>query len=335
MMAWGSGMGTRQNPETALATADAFNSHRFSVVIRPYAQSVWGTYDALDAQGTPHDRDLDRGTLSQVNKYTYRTPDYQLSSAQDYRKGKPGFQQHIWQATLDPDAIVFALHRGNEDEQVYKYWVGRFPRVAQHENVLLALFDIPDQALPGPKTIFPDDASGNAMPSPGPSEEELLDYTVAVFRRSAFDKVVEDNGWVLARKGDGYVGLWSRQETVWTEDGVFKGEGLIAKGRQNVWICQMGRKAKDGDFQDWCRAISAARVEGEGLSIKFDAPGRGTLTFDWDSSLEVDGRRVGLNNYHRFDNPYTTTPFGNQVYEIAHESRRLKLDFASGTRQIE
>ena len=253
--------------ETALATADTFNSHRFSVVIRPYAQSVWGTYDALDAQGIAHDRDLDRGTLAQVNKYTYRTPDYQLSSAQDYRKGKPGFQQHIWQATLDPDAIVFALHRGNEDEQVYKYWVGRFPRVAQHENVLLALFDIPDQTLPGPKTIFPEDASGNAMPSPGPSEEDLLDYTVAVFRRSAFDEVVEDNGWVLARKGDGYVGLWSRQEALWTEDGVFKGEGLVAKGRQNVWICQMGRKAKDGDFVEWCRAISAARVKGEGLSV--------------------------------------------------------------------
>jgi hypothetical protein len=40
IMGWGSGMGTRQNPETALAATDAFNSHRSSVVIRPYAQSV-------------------------------------------------------------------------------------------------------------------------------------------------------------------------------------------------------------------------------------------------------------------------------------------------------
>lgn len=50
IMGWGSGMGTRQNPETALAATDAFNSHRSSVVIRPYAQSVW-IPDALDAQG--------------------------------------------------------------------------------------------------------------------------------------------------------------------------------------------------------------------------------------------------------------------------------------------
>ena len=99
-------------------------SARFNVVMRPYAEAVLGTYEELDRQGIPHDGDLDRTTLAQFNKYTYRTPDYQLSCAQDYRKGKPGFQQHIWQATLDPDAVVFALHRGNEDEKSYKYWVG-------------------------------------------------------------------------------------------------------------------------------------------------------------------------------------------------------------------
>ncbi len=35
----------------------------------------------------------------EVHIQTYRTPDYLLSCAQDYRAGKPGYQ-HIWQATL-------------------------------------------------------------------------------------------------------------------------------------------------------------------------------------------------------------------------------------------
>ncbi|HEX7587637.1 MAG TPA: hypothetical protein VF478_04915, partial [Anaerolineae bacterium] len=40
----------------------------------------------------------------QVNKVTYKTPDYMLCSAQDYHPGESGTQEHIWQATLGPDA---------------------------------------------------------------------------------------------------------------------------------------------------------------------------------------------------------------------------------------
>ena len=46
----------------------------------------------------------------EVNKVTYKTRDYMLSSAQDYRPGGRGNMQHIWQATLGPDAVVFVTH---------------------------------------------------------------------------------------------------------------------------------------------------------------------------------------------------------------------------------
>ena len=39
---------------------------------------------------------------------TYKTPDYMLCSAQDWLPGELGYQQHIWQATLGPDAVVFS-----------------------------------------------------------------------------------------------------------------------------------------------------------------------------------------------------------------------------------
>ncbi|MEA3345144.1 MAG: hypothetical protein U9Q78_02685, partial [Chloroflexota bacterium] len=39
-----------------------------------------------------------QGGESGVDKVTYRTPDYMLSSAQDYHPGERGYQQHIWQA---------------------------------------------------------------------------------------------------------------------------------------------------------------------------------------------------------------------------------------------
>ncbi|MFM8322411.1 MAG: hypothetical protein ACKOC5_15975, partial [Chloroflexota bacterium] len=52
-------------------------------------------------------KDLGRTAREQANLYTYRTPDYQLASVQDYHKGSGGFHEHLWQATLGPDAVCF------------------------------------------------------------------------------------------------------------------------------------------------------------------------------------------------------------------------------------
>ena len=333
MLVWGAGKYANQrNAEATLKLADHYHSHRFDVVMRPYAQAVLDTYRELDKQGIAHDGDLDRTTMAQVNKYTYRTPDYQLSCAQDYRKGKPGFQQHIWQATLDPEAVVFALHRGNEDEKSYKYWVGRFPRVAQYRNLLIAVFNVPEEPLPGPKTAFPDEAEGNAMPSPAPSEEELLPYTVAVFRKDAFDHVIEKGDWVFGRKGAGYVALYSQNEKRWTPDGVLQGEGLIADGRQNIWICQLGREVVDGDFDAWTEKIVQANLQCDHLRVSYDAPGVGKASFGWEDAFVVDGNEIALKDYKRFDNPYCQCNFEEKRYVIKKDGQTLTLDFTAGIR---
>jgi len=335
VLVWGAGkFANQRNVEATLGLADRFRSHRFGIVIRPYAEAVLGTYKELEAQGIPHDGDLDRTTLSQVNKVAYRTPDYQLSTAQDYRKGKPGFQQHIWQATLSPDAIVFTLHRGNADEERYKYWVGRFPRAVQHKNLLFALYDVPESPLPGPKTVFPPGAGGNAVPSPGPSEEELLPHTVAAFPRSAFDEVCEASGWVMARKGAGYLALRSQQPAEWTPDGVLRGEGLVAQGRRNIWVCQLGREAVDGAFADWCQRIEEADLEFGELSVRYGAPGIGEARCEWDGAFTVGGEEIQLHGYPRFDNPYGASAYGSGEYAVAFGDHRLKLDFQAGTREV-
>ena len=57
---------------------------------------------------------LSRGiTLERMHTYTWRTPDYQLSGAQDYNPGGYGTQTHPWQATLSREAYVFTTVPGN------------------------------------------------------------------------------------------------------------------------------------------------------------------------------------------------------------------------------
>lgn len=325
---------TIENIEAGYRITDRWREtlHRYGVVIKPYGDALLATYRELAAQGKTI-VDLDRTSLQRVDKITYRTPDYQLSTAQDYRKGAPGFQQHIWQATVGPDTPVFTINPGPTS----KYWQGRFPRNGQFKNVLVSLYNIPAQQPPGPKTIVPADAGGNASPSPSPSEDTLVPRTYAVLRRTLFDEVTQRSNWTFARKGRAYLALWSQQPTAWLDKGVLGGEGLIADGRQNIWICQLGREAVDGPFASWTEKIFIASIASDGradrLRVDYAAPGIGQISFAWDGPLRVDGRVEPLTDYARFDNPYCVSPYGSGRYDIAHAGRRLVIDFKTGEHQ--
>ena len=325
---WDSGrLSNRVDAERSQRVIGPLNFHRYDVVIRPYAEAVIGAYKALEEMGVTAEG-LDRTTLERVDKITYRTPDYQLSAAQDYRKGKAGYQQHIWQATLGPESIVFTLNPSIS----HKYWVGQYPKAVQHKNLLIAIYDIPSQLPPGPKTIVPPDAGGNATPSPGPAEELPAGFTVAVFRRANYDEVVRKNGWVFGRKANAYIALRSQLPAEWSAKGVLGGEGLIAQGRQNIWICQMGRMAVDGPFAAWVEKIVVAKVTYESRGVSYNAPGLGEAKMTWDDPLTIAGTPVQTTGYARFDNPYCRSRWGSGRYEIRFKRESLLLDFVSGKR---
>lgn len=308
------------------------NSRLYQHVGLPYSTALLATYRELasKAPGKPVP-DLDRQSLPRVDKITYRTPDYQLSAAQDYRKNGPGASQHIWQATLGPGTMVFAINpRANAGSS----WLGRLPRVGQHRNLLIAVHDVPTEPYPGPKVVVPSDV-GEFKPSPAPAEETFDPRTVAVFRRDAFDEVAQDKGWTFGRKGAGYVALWSRQPTTWTKDGVLGGEGLVAEGRKNIWICHLGREKVDGPFDRWRARIAAAKVVASSATVKYRAPGLGEASFGWDGPLRVGGKTIPLGDYARFDNPYVKTPYGQDRYVIAGGGHRLVIDFKTGEHRDE
>lgn len=270
------------------------------------------------------DPDPNGNLSSEVNKMSYRTPDAQLSSAQDYRKGEKGYQQHIWQATLSPYAVVFATNPDSlreDDKHRPSYWAsnGRMPRVGQYKNVLVSLF--------------------NVSSHPGLSIMEARHYafTHAYFPKWAFDEVKEvpaagGGGWIFGRKGNGYVALYSHQPYRWQTEGPDAGQEVMALGLQNAWICQIGREAVDGSFEQFVKAVSTAPLKVEGLSVKYQAPGAGTINFAWDGALTVDGKEIALRNYKRFENPYSQAEFNTGIYKIQSGTQSLELDFNKTSR---
>ena len=273
------------------------------------------------------DPDPNGVVCSEVNKVTFRTPDYQLSSAQDYRKGEKGYQQHIFQATLDPYAVIFVNNPDSlreDDKHRPSYWSsnGRMPRTGQFKNVLIALWDI------------------DRRPSPAIFEARHYAFTHAYFPRWAFDEVIEvpaedGGGWIFGRVGDGYIALYSHQPYEWQTEGPDAGQEIIALGWKNVWIINMGRKVIDGDFDQFMNAVSTAPLIISGLNVTFHAPGVGRIDFGWDGPFTVEGTEVPLRDYPRWRNPYTLTEFDSNRFVIEHEGESLIIDFSTGERIIE
>lgn len=273
--------------------------------------------------GLPFERDPDNTAMSKVNVYTFRTPDYMLSCAQDFRKGKHGFQQHIWQATLADRAVVYTTQPGARDigQSRPDYWHANafLPRAAAHRNVLVCLYRF-DPAL------------------------SHMWFTHAYFPQFAFDEWTERDGWVFGRKGDGYVALRSLNPMRWAapRDDVVEiirpldapagwapgPHELVALGPKNAWVCELGNPASHGSYARFVDKIASAGLAGDAVELTYDSPSLGRVEFGWEGDLRVDGQIIRLGDYPRFDNPYCQAPFGTKRYTITYGDASHVIDLA-------
>jgi hypothetical protein len=239
------------------------------------------------------ERDLTRNLREEVNIYTCRTPDYMLSTAQDWRKGFGGDQQHIWQATLGRDAVCFTTHPARNKGESPTYWTGSglLPRAAQVGNVAVIIYKL--RKYPAPY-----------VPMDCP-------FTHAWVPRDKFDEVIEaEDGWLFARKGDGYLALRSARPCHWSEKpGEDQGREWIAPGKNNVWVCEMGRRVEDGPFDVFVARIRQAKTRFGRLSVKYESPSQGLIEFGWNGSLRRNGEAVNLRDYPRYDSPWVKADF--------------------------
>ena len=256
------------------------------------------------------ERDVCRNTREEVNLITYRTAQYMLSSAVDYRPGYGGDQQHIWQATLGPDAVCFTAHPAKREGPPPDYWTGEgtLPRVAQVENVLVAVYKI--------------------NTTPGLYVTNRLRFTHAWFPKDKFDEVIERDGWAFARKGDGYLALFSRNPYRWqTEGGEDIGREIIAEGKTNIWLCELGAREVYGDFTQFIKAICSASLHFRGLHVEYASPSQGHIEFGWHGAFRQNGKVIPLKDFLRYDNIYTHTPFPAERVEIQMGEQHLVLDW--------
>ena len=264
---------------------------------------------------------LGRGmALEAIDTYVYRTPEYQLAAAQDYKPGQWAAQTLMWRASLSHEALVmsnapaFPGIGDLDDVTVDDPWIGGwFPRVTQYQNVAVIQYRTTPESE-GIEGIVAGDA------------------VHAYFPRDAFDEVEEGDGWHLARLGDGYLALWSQHGLAPSEEA--SEYELIMDGRDNVLVIEMGDAVTHGDFATFTSAIRGATIEVDDGTTRFVSPTMGEVLVGWSGPMTVDGAEIDLGPYPRWDHETTTQVRHEAILDVTLDDHVLRYDFDGVTRTL-
>jgi hypothetical protein len=242
----------------------------------------------------------------EANTVVCKTPDYMLASVQDYHAGQRGASEHVWQATLGPDAIVFANHPAtfsDAEGRAPGWWCGnaQLPRVAQWKDALIALYNLP--------------------------ADDWIGFTHAFFPGYTFDEYMIEKGWAFARKGNGYLALHATagMELMGMGDDAMR--ELRCTSLQTAWLCQMGRAEVDGSFETFRAAVLAKSVKADGLNVEWDTVRGDKLAFAWSGPLKVNGVEEAITGFKHVENPYAVAEFPAQTMDIGYGQELMRLHF--------
>lgn len=308
-LAWGTGtLNESVLPAVVFAAAQRYRVPSVVVAAGTHTPQRWqgvqrstGSYD--------FERDLRRGRWA-ASSMVFKTPEGMLASLQDYRAGQPGYQEHIWQATLGPDTAVFAQHPANSSISSSarpNYWAGNavLPRVRQHDDALIALYDL---------------RVGNG-----------LGFTHAWFPATTMDAWREHDGWLVGCVEDGYVALTSDGSLRLRERGVSAGQEAHVEAGGEGWVCQLGRRAEHGSLSAFCDAL--ARPSFGGRSAQYRTLNGQVLELGWNGPFRVDGRPAeSPEDYPRLRNPLTETAHGAERLRMRLNGDVHELDLSQGRR---
>lgn len=252
--------------------------------------------------------------IQRANTYTYRAKDYMLSTAQQYHPGMFGDQQHIWQATLPGGVSVFTTHPGaaffkdNARNFSPSYWVGNGinPHAAQHENVLLCLYDLNKRK--------------------GLLEKERQWFTHAWFPADRFDEVELGTHMAIGRKGDGFIALIG--------SGELKRAGeneLIQRGRKTGWAAVMG-SADEERFAAFADRIRRCVLSLKGRTLSLSMDGR-DFVLRYGKGHWVDGEKIDT-DHPRIDSPFVKAGREPDEYLIRCGGHQLRLNWPGMIREI-
>ncbi len=274
-----------------------------------------------------------------VYKYTYMRPEYVLGSTQG------GLLQPIQQQTWslvwrvdDPREArntLFSLHPYSSPVELGMYFAelqefiteivvrskkaydspdkltggSPYEQVFQHEDALIALYDIP------PGTRFP--------------------HVNAFFSGDLRDLKEDRSGWIFARGGDALIAVyplapfrWEEQSDVW--DAQRKHRRLVSPHLKNGFVVQVAPARAYASMEAFREAVRAlpltVRTEPR-PSVRFTTLRGAELALTYGRTPRLDGEPVDYDGWPLFDGPFLRAEKGSRRLEMRYGPMHRLLDF--------
>jgi hypothetical protein len=198
----------------------------------------------------------------------FKTEASQLSTVVDHKTGIRGHQQHVLDVRLagHPMARLWINNPGEDDpwgHQRPSYWAGNgiLPRVAQHCDVALMIFD---------------------------STESRLPLTHAYLGRDGLDEIVLERHWLFARSGRGFAGLYNSHGLDMLQAGAMAGREVRSNAAISGWVAVVGTgdQADFAAFMDLLRATPIS-FDGHSRVLRVSPLGADALQLDYDGRFLI------------------------------------------------
>ena len=298
LLLWGQGS-INENCDGAIYLALS-NNYSLPDIIRSIAQNqtsnVWGILKDVPLELS------DDGVLQAI----YKTCDYTLASASIQSVGKDGNWEHLWQAILGTEAVVFTNLPESNSESDFRpkgFWRGNsvLPRLVQWYDSLVCIYD--------PQKPYP------------------LGYTHAYFPLYAFDDYLVENNWAFARKDDAYIALYALNGLELVTEGDDANRELRSYGEKNVWCCQMGRKIEDHSFENFCQEVRTCIPEIDHSFVIWNTLRKQKIVFGWDKDVIVNDIPLHLLVNKHIESPFGEAPLPASKLDIEYQGDILRLNF--------
>jgi hypothetical protein len=269
-----------------------------------------------------------------VYKTTYVHPDYAIGS--DQGGLLQPIQQHSWDLTWavdDPRGVqnsIFSINPHYSDLELQTYFTeyahympeavtfqgkpsytaddtflggSPYEKIFQHENVIIALYDLPDEA---------------------PHK-----HVNGFFSKDLEDLSEDSSGWIFARGGNTYIAYYPMAPYEWKpiEEG---GQRLYSPHQLNGTLLQPA-SADDWvsweAFQEAVRQLPLEIVKDKTISVRFTTLGGDNLAFTYDNVPSVNGVPVDYENWMLFNSPFVQSAVGSKEILLRHGNLERLLDF--------
>ncbi|MEZ4699041.1 MAG: hypothetical protein R2834_01825 [Rhodothermales bacterium] len=272
-----------------------------------------------------------------VYKYTWMRPEYVLGSSQGGLL-QP-IQQETWSLmwTVDdprgahntfftvqpysnpeegtmyfaehPDMVTELIVRSKKEYDEPTKWTGGSPyeQVAQHEDALIALYDIP---------------KGNRFP-----------VVNAFFSRDLTKREEDPSGWIFARGGDAYIAFFPLAGYAWEQNdaGDWRWYSGQLKNGAVVQVAPAGRYASWEGFKEAVRALPLHTATEPVPEVSFTTLAGARLHARYGEPMTVDGTPLDYAGWPLFEGPFLNADRGSQKLEICYERACRVLDFTDLT----